>query len=324
MNHSQIFLKQLSIAIESNSHVLITGQTGTGKSSLARQIHEEGKRRDGPFVVVNLATLHEGTLESELFGHERGAFTGAEKKRSGRLEMAHGGTLFLDEVGELSLRMQARLLEFFQSRRMTPLGSNREIGVDARVIAATHRNLQKAVSLGEFREDLFFRLRVISIALKSIKERSDEFDALVHTCLTDVSAQLGRPILRISEEVADALEMYDWPGNIRELKNVLECAVLSSSNGVITFDDLPIWFLEPESKNERLLGPASQILPEGLGVVELPLSFDFQETLERFQKEYFSRALRLNHGRISRTARQIGLNKTTFLRRVRAYGLGLS
>jgi DNA-binding NtrC family response regulator len=304
-----------TIASRSESTVLLTGGTGTGKTSLARQIHDQSPRRNKAFVSINLATLHEGTLESELFGHEKGAFTGADQKRIGKFEFAQGGTVFLDEVGELPLRLQTRLLEFLQSKTISPVGSNRELKLDVRVIAATHRDLSVAVQKGQFREDLFHRLRVITIPLKSLRERSSEFDALVHQCLAEHCTNSGKSILRLAPCVAERLENYDWPGNIRELRNVLEYAVQSCDGEEITLKDLPLWMLQDE-KN-----PGENRIEAVLGLLELPLTLDFQSNLEKFEKEFFKRALSRTGGRLNRTARQIGVNKTTLLRRLRAYGL---
>jgi DNA-binding NtrC family response regulator len=320
MNIPQDLAKLFRIAHESDSNILITGRTGTGKTSLAQKIHIKSERRFGPFVTVNLASLHEGTLESELFGHERGAFTGADRKRSGRLEMAHGGTVFLDEVGELSPRMQARLLEFLQSRTLSAVGSNREVHLNVRVIAATHRNLAQAVARGEFREDLFHRLRVVSIPLKCLRDRSAEFDSLVQTCLQEICTSSKRSLLSLSSAVAERLKAYDWPGNIRELRNVLEYSVRASEGVEITVNDLPDWLNQSEalSAEEKLRDCAI------FGVIEVPLTVDFHGTMRRVEKEYIARALQRNQGRINRTAGQIGLNKNTLLRRIRAYGIKLT
>ncbi len=303
----------IRIAHQSDANVLITGATGTGKTSLAKEIHLQSPRQNRPFVSVNLATLHEGTLESELFGHEKGAFTGADLRRVGRFEMAQGGTVFLDEVGELTPRLQARLLDFLQSKVINPVGSNREIRLDVRVIAATHKDLEKAVSQNEFRQDLFHRLRVISIHLKSLVERQDEFNEIVHYALEELVKTHQKSVHKISEEVAQKLESYPWPGNIRELRNVLEYAVLVCQGTEIVTTDLPVWFLQPSVSN-----PNSERL---LGVAEVPLTLDFQDTISRFEKEYLEKALFYFRGRVNRTARGIGLNKSTLVRRLQTYGI---
>jgi DNA-binding NtrC family response regulator len=317
MSNSAKLERLLKMASESDATVLIRGATGTGKTTLARQIHDRSSRKHGPFVAINLATLHEGVLESELFGHEKGAFTGAEQKRAGKLELAQGGTVFLDEISELSPRLQARLLEFLQFRRLSPVGSNREIQLNVRIITATHRNLEQAVAQGGFREDLLHRIRVISIPLRSLQERAEELDALVHECLDWFASQANRTVLRISPSVAEKFERYSWPGNLRELRNVLEFAVLSSSGPEITHEDLPEWFLSALEPAEIRLEASL----DSLEVAETQISSDYQNTINGFESEYLRRALGRNGGRVNRTARQIGLNKTTLLRRIKTYGL---
>ncbi len=309
-------LREFHIACRSDATVLISGPTGSGKTRLARKIHEQSERKLRPFVTVNLASLHEGTLESELFGHERGAFTGADQRRVGRIEGAQGGTLFLDEIGDLSPRLQARLLEFLQSKTLTAVGGNRTIQMNVRVIAATHRNLEQEAKVGRFREDLFHRLRVITISLPGLSDSPEDFNEVLHDCLNDVCANLGRSILRISEEAAGRFEAYHWPGNYRELRNVLEYAIHSSQNGEISIGDLPRWFGD---------APASEAEPRSgstvLKVAEVGLTLDFQETFARFEKDYLAWALGRYRGRINKTAREIGMNKTTLIRRIRAYGI---
>jgi DNA-binding NtrC family response regulator len=323
-------VKLFNLACNSDSTVLITGATGTGKTFLARKIHETGKRRNRPFIGINLASLYEGTLESELFGHERGAFTGADLKRVGRLEMAQGGTVFLDEVGELRPHLQARLLEFLQSKVISPIGSSREIRLDVRVIAATHKNLIESVKKREFREDLFHRLRVISVPIRSLHERKEDFDVLSHSILEEFCKKLGRTILRFSPEVQEVFKVYSWPGNIRELRNVLEYAVLATEGEVIFSEHLPSWLFHdfqqevPKAQESLLLvgrlGQAAHERSE-LGHIHIPLSFDYAQTRKNFEKTYLQRALLRNAGRINQTARQIGLNKSTLIRKIRAFGL---
>jgi DNA-binding NtrC family response regulator len=309
LSRSRVF----KLACEGDSTVLLTGATGTGKSSLAREIHERSRRRSKPFVVINLATLHEGTLEAELFGRERGAYTGADFKRVGKLELAQGGTVFLDEIGELPTRLQARLLEFLQSRTIAPMGSNREVKLDVRIIAATHQPLQKKVRDGTFREDLFHRLRVIEMSLPPLSAMGDEFGEILHATLARISAELSKTVLRIHPEVADRLEAYSWPGNYRELRNLLEYAVQVCEDGEIRPGDLPSWFLNLSQETGQ--GAAM------LGVIEFRLGSNFYSCMTSVEREYLRRALGQFGGRLNLTARKIGMNKTTLIRRVRELGI---
>lgn len=313
------FTKLIAVAQKSDATVMITGATGTGKSTLAQQIHQASGRSQKPFIVVNLASLHEGTIESELFGHERGSFTGADQKRIGRLELAQGGTVFLDEIGELPLRLQARLLDFIQSRKITPVGSNREVQLDVRVIAATHRDIWVSAAKGEFREDLLHRLCVISIHLSSLKDRADDLGDLIHGCLDEFSKKISKPVYRLSSAVAEIFETYAWPGNLRELRNVIEYAVLVCEDAEITVADLPGTFTQ---RNSQVQNRDTAHFPYPIfATAEVPLTLNYQETLGRFEREYLEKALRRNAGRINRTAHQIGINKTTLLRRIKAYGI---
>jgi DNA-binding NtrC family response regulator len=305
-------LKDLfEIACRSDSTVLLTGPTGSGKSTLAREIHEGSSRKAHPFVTVNLASVHSGTIESELFGHERGAFTGADQRRVGKFEIAQGGTVFLDEIGEIPPTLQAKLLEFLQNRTITPVGSNREVKLNVRIIAATHKDLKIAVKQGGFREDLFHRLRVIPLHLRSLSERSEEFDEIVHKTIEELCRLAGRKVLRISEAVADELERYDWPGNLREMRNVLEFAISASTGEEISLSELPPWF--PDNENSK--GAIE------LGVAEDVFRLSHEESMQLFEREYLTWNLRKFRGRISHTARQIGMNKATLLRRMQLYGL---
>lgn len=307
-------LKDYRIACESEATVLITGPTGSGKTRLAKQIHQGGRRRNGPFVTVNLATLHEGVLESELFGHERGAFTGADQRRVGRLEAAQGGTVFLDEIGELSPRLQARLLEFLQSRTVRSVGGNHEQRLDVRVIAATHRDLAQAVAKGGFREDLFHRLRVVSLSLPALADREEDFDEIVHSVLEDVTQQTGKRIRSLAPELAELLEAYPWPGNFRELRNVLEYAVHANQGEILRAEDLPAWFLDEIARLRLGSGESlSWEVAEG--------GSDYRSAMDRFERQFLVAALARTGGRISQAAREIGMSKTTLLRRLHGFAI---
>lgn len=311
--------REIRAAVKSDVTVLISGPTGSGKSTLARQIHEASNRRAGPFVTINLATLHENTLESELFGHERGAFTGADTKKRGKLELAANGTLFLDEVAELSLKLQARLLEFLQSKTIVPMGGLNALRVNTRIIAATHQNLERLVAAGKFREDLFHRLRVLTVELPALSALAEGFGDVVHRCLEEICAQHSKPIHRIDENVAEILEQYAWPGNFRELRHVLETAVLFCEGESLSESDLPEWF------RKKVGISASEPTPESGSVldrVDFALLYDYSATMAAFERAYLRRALTQFRGRLSQTARKLKMNKTTLLRRIRAYDLG--
>jgi two-component system response regulator HydG len=229
----------LAMVAPSEATVLLLGETGTGKELVAQAIHRNSGRASGPFVVVNCAALPETLLESELFGYERGAFTGATNRKDGRFVLAHQGTLFLDEVGELSLPLQAKLLRVLQAREFEPLGSTRTIKVDVRIITATNRDLEKMVREGRFREDLYYRLNVFPVVLPPLRERQEDLPTLAEFFLKKFSRKNRREGMSLAPEVLEALSRYPWPGNIRELENVMERAVIICRGTVISLDNLP-------------------------------------------------------------------------------------
>ncbi|HKM99000.1 MAG TPA: sigma-54 dependent transcriptional regulator [Candidatus Binataceae bacterium] len=240
-------------AARSDATILLTGESGTGKNVLSRQIHEWSLRREHPFVVVNCTTLSEHLLESELFGHMRGAFTGAIKDKPGRLEAADGGTVFLDEIADLTPALQTKFLRFLQEQRFERVGGQQTIEVNARIIAASNRNLQQEVSAGRFRADLFYRLNVITLLVPALSERPQDILPLAKKFLTAASARNRRAGLQLSDEAAAALGDYRWPGNIRELRNAIERAAVLSRGSVIEKDDLPdIIFQPPPSRLQNL------------------------------------------------------------------------
>jgi transcriptional regulator with GAF, ATPase, and Fis domain len=239
--------RQMELVADTDSTVLLSGETGSGKEVIARALHYNGPRRDGRFLAVNCGALHEGLLESELFGHERGAFTGAVQRRAGKFEAAGGGTLFLDEIGELSPALQVRLLRVLQERTIQRVGGDDDIPVDIRIIAATHRNLKEMVHAGRFRQDLYYRLNVIPLSIPPLRDRKADIPLLAHTLLDRLRRRLGKPTERFSPDGMRRLVEYGWPGNVREMENVIERAlILAGQELVLTPAHLPPeWFAGP-------------------------------------------------------------------------------
>lgn len=229
----------IQMVAKSNANVLITGESGTGKELVARAIHNNSLRKSKPFVIVDCTTIPENLLESELFGHEKGAFTGASERKTGLIEIANEGTVFLDEIGELPMFLQKKLLRFLQEKEIQRIGSTQRIKVDVRVISATNRDLEKAVQEGSFREDLYWRLNVVRINLPPLRERKEDIPLLVNHFLNKFSKENNKPIPQLEPEVMELLLSYDWPGNIRELANVMERAVVLSPSGLISIKHLP-------------------------------------------------------------------------------------
>jgi two-component system, NtrC family, response regulator AtoC len=246
------------------TNVLITGESGTGKEAVARSIHEYGPRADKPWVAINCSAIPHELMESELFGYVRGAFTGAVQNRLGRLEQANGGTLFLDEVGDLDLPLQAKLLRVLQEREFSPVGSDVLRRVDLRVIAATHRDLDKMVKQGSFREDLLYRLDVYKIYVPPLRERNDDIDLLTQNFLENLRAEMDKPIERFSNEAIHALCNYDWPGNVRELRNAVERSLLSCNGMVIELNDLPDKVKKSEHPDKPQNNELDQVIQQGL------------------------------------------------------------
>jgi two-component system response regulator HydG/two-component system response regulator AtoC len=238
----------IEMVADSNSNVLITGESGTGKELIARAIHRLSKRKDRPFIVVDCTTLPENLLESELFGYEKGAFTGATEKKIGLLELANGGTVFLDEIGELPTSLQKKFLRFLQEKEFQRLGGLNKIKVDVRVIAATNRDLENAVKEGTFREDLYWRLNVVRVHLPPLRERKEDIPLLVQHFIQKFAQENNRPVPVVEPEVMEMLINYEWPGNVRELMHVIERAVILSTSGVISLKHLPKRILGSKEK----------------------------------------------------------------------------
>lgn len=248
-------------AAEADSTVLITGESGTGKELIAEAIHHNSPHKEGPFVAINMAAVPETLVESELFGHVKGAFTGATGSRVGRFEAADGGTLFLDEIGDLKMMSQAKLLRVLESNKITPVGSNEDRHVDVRVVAATSRNLQELVANGDFREDLYYRFNVVAIALPPLRQRREDIPLLVRHFLDELCAVNGKPRLDPDPELMNFLENHDWPGNVRQLANCIESMVVLATSTTLTLDNLPATVrsnhqrtgVEREERRERTL-----------------------------------------------------------------------
>jgi len=284
----------------SKTSVVITGPSGTGKEVIARAIHNLSPRRDKPFIAINCSAIPATLMESEIFGHEKGAFTGADQRRLGCFELANGGTLFLDEVGELPVELQAKFLRVIEEEKLRRLGGKSEIAVDVRVICATHRNLKRQIEAGAFREDLYFRLNVFSIELPRLKERREDIPLLAQHFVERFAREAGKRIRGITPEAMKLLEAYSWPGNIRELRNTMERGVILCDGDMIDESHLP-----PE------MGSA----PSGNAVIKLSLGLPLREV----EKEYILGSLRRNKGNKSRTAEVLGISEKTLYNKLNRY-----
>jgi len=284
------------------SNVLITGESGTGKELVARAIHSMGDRADKPFVAVNCGAVPAELMESELFGHEKGAFTGAHARKIGRFEYAHGGTIFLDEVATLPLSLQVKLLRVLQEKTFERVGSNSPITVDIRVIAATNVDLAREVRVGNFREDLYYRLKVVPVELPPLRERKADVPLLVNHFLQMHCRNLGRPLLRISKEAVDSLINYPWPGNIRELENFIERLVVLARDGQeITIEDLPSGMFYSDGFDD-------DTTPEGV---------DYREALRSFERRFIIKELAQTNWNRVETAKRMQIHRNTLLMKMK-------
>jgi two-component system response regulator HydG len=285
--------------------VLVLGETGTGKELVAQALHANSPRRTHPFVAVNCAALHEGLIESELFGHEKGSFTGADRRAEGKFEYAAGGTLFLDEVGDMPLPTQAKLLRALESKKVVRVGGNREIPVDVRVVAATNRPLEQLVKERKFREDLYFRLHVVTLELPPLRERSSDVPLLAARFLADLAAQHKRPVEGFAPEVMRALVAYEWPGNVRQLRNTIESMVVSSHVRILDEGCLPPFL--------RAAGAAAAA---GAGGYRLE-----GRSLAEVEADLISANLALAQGNREKCATLLGIGERTLYRKLKEYGL---
>jgi len=298
----------------STSRVLITGETGTGKELAARCIHRQGPRGDALFVPLNCAALPGELLEAELFGHARGAFTGAVHDRQGKFEVAHGGTLFLDEIGDMPLPLQAKLLRVLEDAIVEPLGTNKRINVDVRVLSATNQNLQEAIAAKRFRSDLYFRLNTFELHLPSLRERPEDIDALAPLLLERVAREMGKGPMRLSADALALLRTYDWPGNVRELRNLMERAAVLSTDAVVTsrfFQSMIAAPHLPETRPRDVLDAPSDVAPD------LPLN----EAVERFERHLILRALDDTGDNKAEAARRLGIGERNFWYKLKKHGL---
>ena len=296
--------EQIAMAAPTNGRVLIYGENGTGKELVARSVHGMSRRRNGPFIEVNCAAIPEELIESELFGHMKGAFTGALSDRRGKFELADGGTLFLDEIGDMSLKTQAKVLRALQEQVVEPVGGAASVRVDVRVLAATNKELPAEIRLGRFREDLYFRLNVIPIFVPPLRDRPDDIPLLAQHFMTELSREYGRRPKQFDAGAAAGLRSCRWPGNVRELRNVVERMMIMVPGDTIRLSDL------------SFLDAAGLVDLEEPGPVA-PL----HEARDRFEREYILKALAAQHGNISRTAEVLGVERSNLYRKMRGFGI---
>jgi len=298
-------LEMVAQVAPSEATVLITGESGTGKEMIAGAIHFNSPRKEGPFVKLNCAAITETLLESELFGHEKGAFTGAHKRKEGRFRQAHGGSIFLDEISEMSLAMQVKLLRVLQEREITRVGGEEVIKVDVRLIAATNKDLLQEIEAGRFREDLFYRLNVVTLNMPRLRERSEDIPLLAQHFLKMFSEKNSKEIKGFTPQAMDRLLKYDWPGNVRELMNAVERGVVLASSEYLGEKDLPLVLKEGASGGKA---PPGQVIPG-----DLPL--------EEVEKASILKTLELTGGNKSEAARRLGITRRTLHKKLKKYGV---
>ena len=294
-------------AAPTNATVLITGENGTGKELIARMIHHLSRRNHRPMIEVNCAAIPEELIESELFGHEKGAFTGAHERRKGKFDLADGGTLFLDEIGDMSLRTQAKILRILQEQVFERVGGNRSIHVDVRVVAATNKDLQKEIEAGRFRQDLYYRLNVIPIHVPRLRDRLDDIPILVEDFVNQMAFESTMGRKKLAPEVTSLLQQYPWPGNVRELRNFIERLLIMSPGEIVHSDDLPHDFLQQLRKTPGTDDPLRRAT--------------FREARSAFEREYLLRKLGEFSWNVSVTSAQIGVERSHLHRKMKALGI---
>ncbi len=299
--------EQLRLVAPTPASVLITGENGTGKELVARALHFFSRRSHRPFVEVNCAAIPEDLIESELFGHEKGAFTGATSRRQGKFDLAHEGTLFLDEIGDMSLKTQAKILRILEEQRFERVGGGRPIQVDVRVVAATNKNLEEEIAKGTFREDLYHRINVIPLNVPTLRERREDIPLLAQHFLKELAQENNAPEKILTPQALEVLSAQPWPGNVRELRNLVWRLFLLTAKPVIDVDDLPL-------DSEAAAGPHRDVSL----LFHMP---DFREARARFEREFLKRKLEEYHGSVSATAEAIGLERSHLYRKLRNLGL---
>lgn len=316
----QQILATIEKVSQTDSTVLISGESGTGKELVARGIHENSMRAGKPIVTLNCGAIPEDLLEAELFGHVKGAFTGATQNRVGRFEQANGGTLFLDEIGEMPLHLQVKLLRVLQTRQFEAVGSNRTVEVDVRIIAATNRNLEDMVAKREFREDLFYRLNVIPVKVPSLRERKSDIPMLINHFVAQFNANTGHTVEAPAGEIMNALMSYDWPGNVRELENLMERLVILKGQGTVDLGDLP----------HRIFQKFAEGQPQGTGALsewEFPRmvlpnnGVDLKSIVAAFENHLIDQALARTANNKNRASELLAMNRTTLVEKLRKRGM---
>jgi two-component system, NtrC family, nitrogen regulation response regulator NtrX len=300
--------EQVAMAAPTNGRVLVFGENGTGKELVARSVHGLSKRHTGPFIEVNCAAIPEELIESELFGHVRGAFTGAVTDRRGKFEAADGGTIFLDEIGDMSLKTQAKVLRVLQEQVIEPVGSTQQTQVDVRVIAATNKDLPVAIKAGQFREDLYFRLNVIPIFVPPLRTRQGDIPLLAEYFMAGFAQEYGRRPKAFEDGALAILQRYSWPGNVRELRNLIERLVIMVPGDHISTADLAFLGRDPSEADDTTPADVEPVLP-------------LHEARDRFERDYILRALALQNGNMSRTAEVLGVERSNLYRKMRAFGI---
>ncbi|EAU54701.1 sigma-54-dependent transcriptional regulator [Mariprofundus ferrooxydans] len=307
----QKLTETVSLLANSDSTVLITGESGCGKEVLAKALHKSGSRSGKPLVSINCGAIPEELLESELFGHVKGAFTGAVRARPGRFEIANGGTIFLDEIGDMSAKLQVKLLRVLQERCFEPVGSQQSIHVDVRVIAATHRDLEAEIAAGRFREDLYYRLNVIPLTLPPLRERGDDILLLTDHFITRFNQQKKADITGVSDEVKRIILNYQWPGNVRELQNLIERVTTLKRHGIMELEDLP----------SRMISDKERVLQSFRMDVENAECIDLKSTVDEFESHLILSALQRFQWNKNQAANFLAMNRTTLVEKIKKKGL---